>query len=234
MVGRMVEVSSRTRLPNVPSLTRILPRGAEGGIEFARIVDLLILHQYRRENGRFNMFDDSAGDFFGMDSFGETYFRKVERTGYQYKFIGCPINPKHRTDIERSILRATSSENKSQIQKYVLVLPEDLTESQSRSSGDVSWFENLKTKLNTSIELEAWGHKRLVSLLLEAEPLCIRYYPELLVRGRERKRGLDGIAKSYFASLGRALGRIEFVGMSVYKEEATKGIPIEKSIYHYL
>jgi hypothetical protein len=39
------------RIPQVRTLYEILPRGAEGGKEFARIVNLLLFHDGRR-NGR--------------------------------------------------------------------------------------------------------------------------------------------------------------------------------------
>ncbi len=57
------------RLPEVKTLYEILPKGAQGGKEFARIVDLLLFHEARRTGANLMLFDDSAGDYLGLDSF---------------------------------------------------------------------------------------------------------------------------------------------------------------------
>ena len=53
------------RLPEVKTLLDILPKGTEGGKEFARIVDLLLFHEARRSGGRTLLFSDAAGDYQG-------------------------------------------------------------------------------------------------------------------------------------------------------------------------
>lgn len=50
----------KRRLPAVRPLSEILPRGAEGGKEFARIVDLLLFHEARRAGKKLTVFDDAA------------------------------------------------------------------------------------------------------------------------------------------------------------------------------
>ena len=75
------------RLPEVKTLYEILPKGAEGGKEFARIVDLLLFHEARRCGKKASIFSDVAGDYRGLDSFVGDAFRKEGTTGYQYKFI---------------------------------------------------------------------------------------------------------------------------------------------------
>ena len=74
------------RLPAVPSLAKILPKGTESGKEFGRIVDLLLFHEARRSGKKLTVFNDAAGDYMGMDSFEGDAFRKTGTTGYQYKF----------------------------------------------------------------------------------------------------------------------------------------------------
>ena len=57
------------RLPEVKSLYENLPRGAESGKEFGRIVDLLLFHEARRAGKNITLFNDAAGDYHGLDSF---------------------------------------------------------------------------------------------------------------------------------------------------------------------
>ena len=66
---------ARTRLPAVPPLSQILPKGTEGGREFARIVDLLIFFDSRRRNVSSMLFSDASGDFAGLDSSEYEEFR---------------------------------------------------------------------------------------------------------------------------------------------------------------
>ncbi len=44
------------RLPSVKSLSEILPKGTEGGKEFARIVDLLLFHEARRSGRKISLY----------------------------------------------------------------------------------------------------------------------------------------------------------------------------------
>jgi hypothetical protein len=48
------------RLPQVKTLYEILPKGDEGGKEFARIVDILLFHEARRAGKKIILFSDSA------------------------------------------------------------------------------------------------------------------------------------------------------------------------------
>jgi hypothetical protein len=75
-------MSSRKRLVEVKTLYDILPKGAEGGKEFSRIVDLLLFHESRRSGIRTSFFSDVAGDFAGLDSFSGDSLRKEGSTGY--------------------------------------------------------------------------------------------------------------------------------------------------------
>ncbi|HTE19878.1 MAG TPA: hypothetical protein VK689_16050, partial [Armatimonadota bacterium] len=91
------------RLPAVKTLYDILPKGAEGGKEFARIVDLLLFHEARRTGRSITLFSDAAGDYHGMDSFAGTAHRRSGTTGYQYKFYPSPLSAEHRKSIEKSL-----------------------------------------------------------------------------------------------------------------------------------
>lgn len=137
------------RLPAVKNLYEMLPSGAEGGKEFARLVDLLLFHDGRRSGKKISLFNDAAGDYHGLDSFSGDTFRKEGTTGYQYKFYPSPLSNAHRKAIVESLEQTAKSQEQLKLKKWVLVTPANLIESSSRKDGgDVTWFESLRTKLN--------------------------------------------------------------------------------------
>ena len=216
------------RLPGVKTLYELLPKGAEGGSEFARIVDLLLFHEARRAGKKITIFSDVAGDYHGLDSFEGDVFRKEGTTGYQYKFYPSPLSSEHRAIIAKSLKRTAEKQEQLKLKKWILVTPQDLIESATRKDGgDVTWFEALRKKLGLEFELEHLGHKKLLSLFLETPSLCLFYYPELIPDGANRKKTIQDIRKRYNDNLNTIYSKIEFVGMSVYKQEATRGVPME-------
>jgi hypothetical protein len=218
------------RLLETRSLSQILPKGTEGGKEFARIVDLLLFHDARRNGRNLNLFSDASGDFIGLDSFAGDVFRRGRSIGYQYKFYPSPLSQDHRTAIKESILKYTKARNRKTkiLKKWILVTPDDFTEStQKTDGGDFSWFVGLKDELNLNFEIEHWGHRQLQALFIETRSLCLFYYPDLVINGTDSRRTIESIRKPYDENLLHLYRRIEFVGMSVYKPEATRGVPIE-------
>jgi len=220
------------RIPETRRLTEVLPTGREGGLEFARIVDLLLFHEARREGRTFNLFSDRAGDYGGMDSFADSGLRVASRIGYQYKFYPSPLSNEHRAEIKAAIAKAQEAQQgrkqRRRLTKLVIVTPDDLTESGRREGGgDLSWFDDLRTELHCKLELEHWGHRKLQALFLDTPVLCLFYYPELVPEGAARRRTIDETRQRYDRNLQDLYGRIELVGMSVYKPEATRGVPME-------
>jgi hypothetical protein len=106
-----------SRLPAVKTLYDILPKGTEGGKEFARIIDLLLFYEARRSGKKITIFSDSSGDYYGLDSFEGDSFRKDGTTGYQYKFYPSPLSPKHRNDIVDSLKRTAQKQEKLKLKK---------------------------------------------------------------------------------------------------------------------
>jgi hypothetical protein len=92
------------RLPAVKNLYEMLPKGAEGGKEFARLIDLLLFHEGRRTNKRIGLFSDVAGDYHGLDSFAGDTFRKEGTTGYQCKFYPSPLSDAHQVRQTNALL----------------------------------------------------------------------------------------------------------------------------------
>ena len=219
---------ARRRLPDVKTLSEILPKGAEGGKEFARIVDLLLFREARRSGKRTVIFSDAAGDYGGLDSLEDGGFRKEGTVGYQYKFFPSPLSSQHRRSIVESLRTSAGGQRKLKLKRWILVTPNDLVESGSRKGGgDVTWFENLKSELNLKFQVEHWGHKKLLALFLETPSICLFYYPELISDGVSRRKTIQEVRSRYDEAFVQLQREIQFVGMSVYKPEATKGVPME-------
>lgn len=217
------------RIPGVPPLTRFLPVGTEGGKEFARIVDKLLFRESRRNNKTFMCFSDAAGDFHGLDSFVGNKNSNDGVTGFQYKYYPSPLTSGHRSEIKAALLKANEQRNETGLKRWVLITPEDLTNSAVRSDrGDVAWFDSLKKDLNLDVEIEHWGHSVLVELMLQSPHICLFYYPELVPDISHNRKSLQEIKASYDRSLLTRHGKIQFIGMSVRKEEAAKGIPMDQ------
>ena len=232
-------------LPETRPLSAILPKGSEGGLEFARIVDLLLFHDARRQGRNITLFSDRAGDYHGLDSFSDMGLRLTGTVGYQYKFYPSPLSKEHRKEIEESLGKvkrfSKMGDGKTQLTKWILVTPDDLTESsQRKDGGDVTWFNSLTSppssqvkslldddSLKQDLTLEHWGHRKLQALFMETPALCLFYYPQLIPEGATRRRSIEEIRLSYDKNLLALYGRIEFVGMSVYKPEATRGVSME-------
>jgi NACHT domain len=215
------------RLPEVKTLYELLPKGAEGGREFARVVDLLLFQEARRDGKKISLFSDVAGDYYGLDSFEGDVFRKEGTRGYQYKFYPSPLSNAHRKEIANSLKTAASRQKELKLKRWILVTPQDLLESATRKErGDLTWFESLRSDLNLQFEIEHWGHKKLLSLFLQTPSLCLFYYPELTANDSARKT-IEDTRRRYDDNLTTLYRNIEFVGMSVYKQEATKGVPME-------
>lgn len=213
-------------IPQVKTLYQILPSGTVGGKEFARIVDLLLYQEARREDRNITLFSDVAGDYNGLDSFEDGTSRSKKMIGYQYKFFPSPLSANHRSEIIKALDNAFSAKN-IKLNKWIIITPEDLTESSTRKDGgDVTWFKKLKDS-HKGIDIEHWGHTKLQSLFLQSPTLCVYYYPQLLPDGYTLRKTIQEIKKKYDDAMITLYGNIEFVGMSVYKPEATRGVPME-------
>ncbi|MEL7409802.1 MAG: hypothetical protein AAFN00_23175, partial [Cyanobacteria bacterium J06558_2] len=225
---KYAEKYSKQRLLAVRTLYEILPKGTEGGKEFARIIDLLLFQESRRAGKRITIFNDAAGDYHGLDSFEGDSFRREGTTGYQYKFYPSPLSSDHRSKIKKSLQKTAESQAELKLKKWILVTPENLTESSTRKDkGDVSWFEGLRNELDLNFELEHWGHSSLQYLFLESPVLGLYYYPEIIADGVSCRKTIQDTRQRYDKGLQELNRKIEFVGMSVYKPEATRGVPME-------
>ncbi|WP_413703754.1 NACHT domain-containing protein [Pseudomonas sp. Pseusp16] len=208
-------------------MSKILPPGTEGGKEFGRIVGLLLLNEAKRNDHEFNLFDDASGDFEGLDGFSRNQ-KSGEAIGFQYKFFPSPLSDAHRHEITNSLVNAIERNDSLNLTKWVLVTPDDLKNSGVRKNGgDVAWFEKLKAKYEDVLPIEHMGHSRLQDLFLQTHHICLHYYPTLIPHGRTLQKGIKELRAQYNKNMQQRYGKIEFVGMSVYKQEALRRIPLE-------
>lgn len=220
------------RMSEQRKLNQILPTGREGGLEFARIIDLLLFRNARNNGKSITIFSDRAGDYRGLDSFGNGGLRTEEKVGYQYKFFPSPLNDQHRSEVEKALMKAQTAnrklKSKDKLNKWILVTPDDLIESGRKAGGgDVTWFYQLRAKYALEFEIEHWGHTKLQALFIEAPSICLFYYPDLVDNGSHRRKSIEETALVYRENLKSLYGRIEFVGMSVYKADSTRGVLME-------
>ncbi|WP_411835544.1 NACHT domain-containing protein [Pseudomonas chlororaphis subsp. aurantiaca] len=224
--GIFMTATDGRRLPAVKSLSSILPAGTEGGKEFARILGLLLFHDAKRNGTDFSLFDDASGDFEGLDG----YIREKKSKdviGYQYKFFPSPLSDGHRSEIAKSLRNALERSDKLTLKKWVIITPDDFKNSATRKNGgDVSWFEELRTA-HPEIEIEHYGHSKIISLFLQTHYICLYYYPSLISSGAKYQKSIKALRLQYDDNMRKKYGRIEFVGMSVYKDEASRRIPLE-------
>ncbi|WP_131423811.1 NACHT domain-containing protein, partial [Comamonas thiooxydans] len=217
------------RIPAQASLTKILPEGTEGGKEFARITSLLLLKQAKATGRTFAIFDDASGDFEGLDSY--SFENKTKNAiGYQYKFYPSPLSNSHRQKITEALDNAIKKSSQLKLKKWILVTPDDLKNSGTRKNGgDVSWFEELRTeKEKHGLEIEHIGHTKLQDLFLGAPLVSLFYYPQLVPNGASRAKTIEEIRAAYDLQMTSRYGRIEFVGMPVYKEDTSRRVPLDE------
>ena len=140
------------------------------------------------------------------------------------------MSREHRASVEESLKRTGGDRNARQkLKRWVLVTPTDFIESATRKDGgDVTWFESLRKRLKLPFEVEHWGHENCWPCCWRRRLLlCLFYYPELVDPGETRRRTLADTRERYNSNLSSLYRDIQFVGMSVYKAEATRGIALQ-------
>ncbi|MCP4109787.1 MAG: hypothetical protein GY749_30435, partial [Desulfobacteraceae bacterium] len=105
--------------------------------EFARIVDLLLFHETRREGKKIDF--PVISDYKGIDNFDVGSYRRSGTTLFHCKFCPSPFSRKHRQDIVKLLKQIIEHQKESRHKKFILVTPQDLSE-----SDEVAWFEGLR------------------------------------------------------------------------------------------
>jgi len=203
----------------IPTLYDLLPEDQEGETEFIRIVKLLLFHEARRAGKSENY---KVNTYKYMDKFSEREFEVIGATVYQYIFCPSPLNKESREKIINTLrVVVDNRKDADKIKKWVLITPEQ------EEDDDIEWFRDVRKKLKIGFELEYWGQTQLLSLFKHSPALCLFYYPDLIDNGVVRRNTVQDVTERYKNNLIILYRSIEFVGMSVYKPEATKGVPIE-------
>jgi len=172
-------------LPNIPTLYERTRKGSEGGLQFARFVNELLIAQASVERVSYQSVDDSSGDFRGLDSY---HFEVGEFdniiTGYQFKFFPSNLSSNHKVQIKKSLQKAVDSFEV--MENWILITPEDW------STSDLEWFETLKTEFEYDASVDSnglirtvrfrllqWGHSKLVELALKHPHIGRHGFPDL-------------------------------------------------------
>ena len=178
-------------ISNVSSLYYRIHRGAEGAMEFARILDKLLISESQNSNENYIAYSDRAGDYKGVDGIR---IKGQDKIAFQYKFFPSPLAPDHKSAIKSSLANAVSKF--PEMKKWIIVIPDD------PNKNDLEWFESISNQVNCTTEM--WGHKYIINLMLKHKHLGEEYYPELInnsLANNETKSWLSGIKIFLFVLL---------------------------------
>jgi energy-coupling factor transporter ATP-binding protein EcfA2 len=118
---------------------------------------------------------------------------------------------------------------KERPQKILVIDPSLLTADQV-AQAKTKWpnhFRRKGRKRNLEANLEIWDAPQVKERILRLPPLALRYFPNQVAGGPARLARIKANRKSYDRELRKLHGKIQFIGMSVYKEEATAAVDIE-------
>lgn len=153
-------------IPNVSNLYQRISKGAEGGLEFARIINQLMISESSKEDFQFQAHSDAAGDYKGVDSI---MTRGLIKSGLQYKFLPSPFKNEQKSQIKESFEKAIRQF--PEMDQWVLIIPEE------PNKFDLNWIEEISAQLK--MPAIVWGHSKIINLMLKYKHIGEKYYPEL-------------------------------------------------------
>jgi hypothetical protein len=99
-------------------------------------------------------------------------------------------------------------------------------------SGKNNYFQKYIAAIQKALPKECtttwWDAVHLKEMLVAIPPLGLRYYPEFLPNGIERQQVIIETRQRYDQEFVKLHGKIQFVGMSVYKEEASASVDMDR------
>jgi energy-coupling factor transporter ATP-binding protein EcfA2 len=121
-------------------------------------------------------------------------------------------------------------DSREQLRRVLLIRP--------RMAPDIvtSMADRLKEQLIAILKdrplpaIEIWATPQVEEQMSRFQPLLLRYHPDDLADGPARVRRIESNRPLYDEAFRTLHGKIQFVGMSVYKEEATAAVDMD-SIY---
>jgi hypothetical protein len=153
-------------IPNASSLYQRINKGAEGGLEFARIINQLLISESSIGEIRFTSYSDAAGDYKGVDAVINT---SLNKSGLQYKFVPSSFSSNHKSEIKTAFHKAIK--NFPDMDEWILVTPEDI------NKFDLTWLETISNEFK--IPIVHWGHSKIINLMLKHKHIGEQYYSDL-------------------------------------------------------
>lgn len=153
-------------IPNLSTLYERIHKGSEGGLEFARLLNLLLIAESSIQNFQFIASSDASGDYKGVDGI---IIRKNEKIGVQYKFYPIPLSSNHKTAIKQSL--ETALKKFPEMNKWILIIPHN------PDKFTLEFLDGLSEKNN--INIECWGHLHILELILKHPQIGHKYYSQL-------------------------------------------------------
>lgn len=153
-------------IPNVSNLYQRINKGAEGGLEFARIINQLMISESSTEDFQFKSHSDAVGDFKGVDGI---MIKGLTKSGLQYKFLPSAFKSEHKSQIKLSFEKAIKQF--PEMDQWILVIPED------PNKFDLIWLEQISDDLKMPVIV--WGHSKIINLMLKHKHIGEQYYSEL-------------------------------------------------------
>ncbi len=171
-------------IPNVTSLYARIQKGSEGGNEFARILNLLLVAESSVQKYEITTSSDSAGDYKGVDAIIK---RKGENIGVQIKFYPYPFSSAHKTLIKESLKNATIKF--PEMERWIVITPDNI------EKNGKEWFDQISK--SSKIQIDQWGHTHILELMLKHPHIGNHYYPELR-NNHLKEEPTDGVSLNYF------------------------------------
>lgn len=182
-------------IPNVPSLFQKIAKGAEGGLQFARIMNLLFVADSLENGYKVISSSDASGDYKGVDCILEgRHNKKSNFIGVQYKFFPSPLSKAHKHGVRLSLIKAI--EAFPEMTSWWLITPEEFTKT------DMEWFEQLQQEYEVDLlppfrfmkfRLLHHGQNFITSLMLQHPEIGKHYYDEELFKHERHKLVLSKI-----------------------------------------
>jgi len=166
-------------IPNIPSLYKLIATGAEGGHEFARIMNLLFTAYGNERNYETIICSDASGDYKGVDSILRRQIDedRVLNIGIQYKFFPSSLSGAHKQQIKSSLLKAIQKFPEMKV--WRLITPQDFLKK------DREWFAVLQKEYEGEVIpglggkkfiIEHWGQTHITGLMLQYPEIGRLYY----------------------------------------------------------
>ncbi len=211
-------------MSNLPPLTSRINRGFEGGGEFERLLNQLLLEHADKNHFEYVPAGSAGGDR-GVDGLAPQGGVPGLQgpVAFQFKWLWDRIDKGDKArQITDSLARSASSDD---IQHWVLVTPHEL------SPAERDWFYRQTPR--EDLQVHHWGQARIEQLLRACPPLFARYYPheakELLIHYDGHDFG--DFAAAYRRKLVLAHQNLRTLGFPpkrVREEDAGREIPLHK------